>query len=424
MVNKLSVIVLLMPKYLVLTYDLQSLNDILNSALDLKEVTLLLPYSLYKDNILVTAAFGKVIKIRNYLNSAEVEVVAYTELSQTTYQGIIATHEVDILRAARLRTFMSIPGQNYDSALAFRRKTIMKGILQHNQIKVPLFKFIESPTDIIDFMNHTSLPLVIKPDLGTGSEDVKIFQTRKEILSYLKKSSKFHTNQPVDMEIEEFVEGKMYHINGFILNGKIIGCWPSVYPKQSICMTQGNFASSYLLHADNPLVPRLNTYAQNILGILPVPSSMPFHLEVFINKEDEIIFCEIASRIGGKGIRQSWLESFGMSLGRLFVHTQANLQKLNEDTYFPEHPKYLTGEIWFPAKQGKLDHIEQKCPFPWVMEYQTFYKSGDIIHKKMRNINDCLCGISLMTAETEEEMQYRLDQIAHWVYKTVKWSAL
>lgn len=415
---------MLPPKHLALAYDLQSLNDILDSSLNFKEVTLIVPASFYKNNTLMGNTFHKIIHIEDYLHSGAVEASAYQELSSTPYESLIAPHEVDILRAARLRELMSIPGQHYQSALAFRRKTAMKKILQQNQIKIPFFKAIQSPADIIDFMNQAAFPLVVKPDLGTGSEGVTILHTSKDVLTYLKEAPGICANQLLDKEVEEFVDGKMYHINGFVQNGEVIGCWPSVYPQQSICMTQGKFASSYLLSPDNSLVPRLNAYTRHILKLFPISFDMPFHLEVFINQDDDIIFCEIASRIGGKGVRQSWQESFNVSLSRLFVHAQANQPALNENVVFPHHPAYLTGEIWFPTQPGKLNHIEAECPFPWVKEYHTFYQPGDIIHQKTKDINDCLCGISLMVAQTEDEMQQRLSQVTNWVYDTVKWSSL
>lgn len=413
-----------LPKLFALAYDSQSLQDILNSSLNLKETTLVLPSVLYNDHFSSLNVFGKIIKTRNYLSTGEVETIAYTEYSRNPYQGIIASHEVDILRSARLRDLLQLPGQSYESALAFRQKTVMKRILHQNGVKVPFFKNVESASDVIEFIRHTPFPIVIKPNLGTGSEGVDIFQNQKEVLNYLKKSSLFQENSSINMQVEEFVEGTMYHINGFILNGKVISCWPSVYPQQSICMAQGKFASSYLLQHNNPLVSRLNSYAQRVLEILPTPSSMPFHLEVFINKNDEIIFCEIASRIGGKGVRHSWMESFNISLSRLFIQSQANLIDLAGSYHFPNNPNCLTGEIWFPVKQGRLENIEQECPFPWVKEYYAFYQNGDIIHKKLKNINDCLCGVSLIIADTEEEIKKRLNEIEKWVYKTVRWSAL
>lgn len=409
-------------KYFVLAYDAHSLQDILDSSIDLKQVTLILPLSLSKEYFLKLAPFGRVIKAKNYLNSGEVEAIAYREFHKNPYHYIIATHEIDILRAARLRELLQLLGQSYESATAFRQKTMMKEILQQKEIKgIPLFQSIKSPADVIDFMNKNTFPVVIKPDLGTGSEGIAILRSEEDAFSYLTQSSIFQVNQPVDIQIEEFVNGKMYHINGFVLNGKVISCWPSVYPHQSIGMLEGKFASSYLLHSTNPLVPLLNTYTQKILTALPTPLHTPFHLEVFINEDDEIIFCEIASRIGGKGVRQSWLEAFNLSLSNLFVHTQAGLVSRVELASFSDHPQCLTGEIWFPTQPGKLKNIELQCPFPWVKDYKTFYKKGDVVHQKAGNINDCLCGISLLTADTEKEMQHHLDDVVQWVQETVKW---
>lgn len=411
-------------KYLALAYDTHSLQDILGSSIDLKQTTLILPFSLYKEHSLTLTSVGKVIKVKNYLNSGDVETIAYKEFHKNSYNYIIATHEIDILRAARLRKLLQLPGQSYESAIAFRQKTTMKEILKQKGIKgIPLFQSIKSPADVIEFMNKNTFPVVIKPDLGTGSEGIKILKNQDDVLSYLKQSSVFQANQPVDMQIEEFINGKMYHINGFVMNGKLVNCWPSVYPHQSIGMVEGKFASSYLLHPTNPLVPRLNEYTQQVLKALPTPLHTPFHLEVFINEADEIIFCEIASRIGGKGVRQSLQESFNLSLSHLFVQAQMGVldNAASTPASFFDQPQCLTGEIWFPTQPGQLKNIELDCPFPWVKDYKTFYKKGDVVHQQVKNINDCLCGISLLTADTEEEMQVHLEDIVQWIQETVKW---
>lgn len=411
--------------YLALASDLQSLQDILNSSLNHEEIILLLPHDLAEKQSLLLGKIGTLIKVKNYLNSGEVETIAYTQFQKTPYQRIIATQEIDILRAARLRELLHLPGQVYESALAFRQKTVMKEILHQHGIKgIPAFKAVNSPADIIEFMNTHSFPLVVKPDLGTGSEGIAILHTPRQVFSYLEETSLFQVNQPLDMQIEPFIDGKMYHINGFVQEGKVTSCWPCVYPHQSIGMTMGKYASSYLLPHTHPLVPRLNRYAQEVLTALPTPKDTPFHLEVFINQADEIIFCEIASRIGGKGVRQAWETSFGFPLSKMFVHSQAGNVLNSPLPLFPDRPACLTGEIWFPTQPGRLEEIEQQCPFPWVKDYQTFYKAGDIIQQEAKNINECLCGIPLLIAETELEMQHRLETIVDWIQTTIKWSPL
>lgn len=36
-------------------------------------------------------------------------------------------------------------------------------------------------------------------------------------------------DSPVDLEVECFVQGQMYHIDGLVLGGKLKICWPSCY---------------------------------------------------------------------------------------------------------------------------------------------------------------------------------------------------
>jgi len=401
----------------------RALEDIINSQLTLNDITLFIPSSLLTDSLLNFSDFGKVVPVDNYSLDQEVMTLAKNELQSHAYRGIIASHEVDLLRAAQLRDIGHLPGQSYKSANAFRQKTIMKKLLKEKGIAVPAFKSVKTEQDILDFMKDHPLPLVIKPDYGTGSDGIKILKSKEEVNFYIKNKLPSLLSRNIELEIETFVEGTMYHINGFYTKEGDSYYWPSVYPQQSICMMEGKFASSYLLSAENPLVPRLNAYAKKVLEALPTPSSTAFHLEVFLTPDDELIFCEIASRIGGKGVRRSWMESFNISLSQLFVKGQVNFP--HDSASIPKlSPQKLTGEIWFPVREGRLQNLEKECPLPGVKSYHTFFKTGDMISAQAQNIEECLCGVSLLTAKTEDEMQQRLDTVAKWVNETTQWEPL
>lgn len=410
-------------KFLALARDEHSLEDIINSRLTLNDMTLFIPPSLMKSYIFDYSAFGQVVPIDQYfLDSAVIDVVE-NEYGKDAYNSLIASHEEDLIRAAQLRDMLNLPGQSYQSALAFRRKTLMKELLKQGGIEVPAFRAVQTAQDIWDFVEEHPLPLIIKPDYGTGSDGIKILKNKEDIDWYIENKLLSLRLRSIDLEIETFVSGTMYHVNG-IYKGQGEGYfWPSVYAQQSICMMEGKHASSYLLAADNPLVPRLNAYAKRVLEILPTPPNTAFHLEVFLTPDDEIIFCEIASRVGGKGVRRSWKESFNIFLGQLFVQGQANCFP-NSNQLLNLTPQQLTGEIWFPVREGRLLNLETECPFPWVKSYHTFLKPGDIISAEAQNIEECLCGVSLLTAATEEEMQERLNMVAQWVNKTTEWASL
>jgi hypothetical protein len=406
---------------LVLIPDWQSFNDLASSGLNPEDVIVLARANLLKENIACFQPFHKVIAVKNYLNSGEVEARAYREYQKAPYQHLIAIQEVDILRAGRLRTLLKLPGQSYESACAFRNKVLMKQILQKTNFRIPAFREVQNPCDIMDFIKDHPFPILLKPNLGTGSQGVVVFHSQTDVFTFLKQSNALMVNQPVDLQIEEFIQGQMYHVNGLVHQGQVVACWPSIYPQPSIRMQQGKYASSYLLHHENPLVPQLNEYAHQVLQALPTPENTAFHLEVFVTPDQEIVFCEIASRIGGKGVRLSWKESFEIDLGKVFIETQAHLAPKNFDKQRKLKPKMLSGEIWFPVLQGTLQSVASKCPFEWVKNYHVFYQAGDKIKGKAKNIEQCLAGISLLTAQTEREMQQRLEDVAFWFHSKTSW---
>ena len=403
---------------LALIYDQQSLDDLLQSNFPLEKIVLLCPHLLQMTNNLESASFCKIIYPHNYLNTGEVISLAYREYKRSPYEEIIAPHEIDILRAADMRNFLKLPGQHPVSARAFRQKSVMKEILQQHDILVPQFQVLNSPVDLLDFMKKNPFPFVVKPDFGTGSQGVNILRSKEDLVKFLEDGANFQGDTREDLQVEIFIKGTMYHINGFYGENEVIYVWPCIYPQQSIEMLSGRPASSYTLEASNPLVERLNAYAHQVLEILPTPPHTPFHLEVFLTPENEIVFCEIACRIGGKGVRQAWTESLGISLSNLYYEgIRTGLNKIKEEI----SPNILSGEIWFPVKQGKLKCIEATCPFPWVKDYRTFYQGGDIINTELNNINDCLCGSPLLVAHTELEMEKRLGELKDWVQRTTQW---
>lgn len=406
--------------FLALVYDLQSLEDISRSCLPRSTMTIITPLQETPENEALFKGFRKVIIVKDYLNSALVESLVVTHHQKHPFDALIALHEVDILRGGYLRDYLGLPGQDSQSAQAYRCKTQMKHILKKHNFLIPSFKSVQSAVDVLAFMDHHSYPVILKPDLGTGSRGVHIIDSKRQLYTLLKKKKVFAPNQPLDWQIEEFIPGQMYHINGIVVHNEVIASWPSHYPHQSIEMTQGRFASSILLSPENPLTQKLNDYAKKLIQVLPTPSHTVFHLEVFVTATNEIVFCEIASRIGGKGVRNSWFESFGVDLGKIFVESQALGNAYPKLDLPVLKPRVLTGEIWFPARQGTLKSVEKMCPYPWVKEYHVFFKAGDQINKA-QDINSCVGGTPLFTGGSEKEMHHRLNEFVHWFTTHTRW---
>ena len=356
--------------------------------------------------------FSAIIEISPYFDSAQLEKTAYEILAKEKIDRIIALDEFDLLRAARLRDMFSLPGQNYESALAFRDKLVMKSILQQKGFLVPEFAPVESGLDLIEFTQKHGFPVVVKPRRGCAAEGVKILRVIDDLNKLFSNGKFFNEDHQALLMVEKFITGSLIHIDGLIIRGKMIACWPSIYLTTPIDIFDKKPVQSYTLAAENPLASKLITYCSEVLAALPTPDNTAFHLEAFLH-DNEIVFCEVASRAGGGGINSMWKESFGINLEEIFCRLQGDPEfaikvKKNISTLSIE-PKPLSGCIVFPAVQGVITSIPTKCNLPFVGEYIAYKKEGDKISDSLA-ADDGVAEIKLIVSKNETEMVEKMNE--------------
>lgn len=407
-------------RYLILFPHAQWLESLSLEEGLFKNSTLVLPH-----NSLETAQvkrlqpfLGEIIQVENYFTTGEVEWLVYKIFQKAPFDRIIAPDEEDILRAGRLRTLLDLEGQNYESALAFRDKIVMKEILAKKGIVVPPFRALNNYSDFIEFVQSHNFPIVLKPRLGTGCQGIHVLYSEDDVRKILSNPSVFSNSEVPLFQTEIFIHGPMYHINGLAIGERVICSWPSVYLHSALGIIAGTYAASSLLAAENPLTEKLNQYAKKIIKLMPTPQAAAFHLEVFmVDGQDEPVFCEIASRVGGKGVNHSWKTSFNIDLKKLFILMQANID-INVIEQ-PRTPSVISGEVWFPKIKGTLVHIENQCPFPWVKEYEVYSRPGDALSSP-HDITEILGGTPLILGASEIELQKRIEDLEAWFYQNTK----
>lgn len=364
--------------------------------------------------------YFKIIKIKEYFNAGSVEVEAYKLHDYWPFTKIAVLSEPDILRAGRLRDFFSLKGQSYGSALAFRDKAIMKDYLSKSGIAVPRFTRIESAADIWGFITHENkLPIVVKPTRGTATKHTNVLSDMNQVKEFMSFSMTFRDNYDSIYEAEEFIDGIMYHVDGIVASGNILASWPSRYLDTSLGMLQGKVFGTHLLSIENPMVVRLNSYAKEVLKSLPTPTETAFHLELFHTASDDLIFCEIAARVAGGFIRESWMEAFDLDLGKEFLRLQLGKPPSDQLNGFPWKPAYIAGEIAFPVKPGILLTVPTVCPFEWVKKYNLGLKEGDVV-ENAKSIFDAVVEARIIASD-EISFMDRYKQFSEWFSLNTKW---
>lgn len=319
---------------------------------------------------------GNVIYFENFEYSPFKFLQKTINPKEETY--LIGTSEYDLLDLARLRDSFGLKGQKEQSALAFRDKVVMKDIVS-KVIKTPFYKRLENKFDVWSFVNKHGFPVVIKPVDGAGSVDTFVVNTEKELDNTL---DKVWCN---NLMIETFVSGDMYHIDGIFSKDKLLLSRPSKYINGCLAYQENKYLGSVLLDEDNPLYERLNNNVETILKEMPTDKDFPtvFHCELFYTQEKEIVFCEIASRVGGGKIVETLQEVTGTNLLKEWVKGQAGKPITYEDK-----KSGSGGWIFIPSpSKGKVKQVSSLTLPDWVIYEEIRVKENDVIDVALASVD-------------------------------------
>lgn len=352
----------------------------------------------------------------NYIGNGNVELRAIELDEEHQFDYLIALNEFDLLRAAKLREMLGLPGQDVASAEAFRDKLLMKKFAQKAGVKVAEAAKVSQPLDVLQFVTLHGLPVVIKPISGGGSVDTCIIKEQAQLEQFLTSGFGYYIDHSPDYMIERFVPGNMYHVDGFVSRKETILCWPSVYATTCHELKNGGFFASYMLDIDDPLQKRISEQTRKMLQHLPLPEYCTFHIEFFHTPDDELYLCEVASRTGGGLIDKMYIEGFDFDLNRNLVHAQLRDELLS---YPAMQPKKLQGEVLTPIMNGIVKRVPSECPFEWVSYFNCKIKAGDN-YAGAKNSNDTAIDI-LIEADSGAQMRQHIATLEQWLNETLQW---
>lgn len=306
------------------------------------------------------------------------------------FDRIIAPREFDILRAARLREFLGLHGQNEESALAFRDKLRMKDRLSNAGVPLVAYAAIADLGDLLGFIKQHAYPVVVKPRRGGGSGGVHVLRDNGDLMEFLAGAGELASDQGADLLAEEYVEHELLHIDGLIADGECAMMWPSSQGDTScLDMIGGQALHSCLLDGDDPLVEPLRMLTRQGLEALPTPATFMFHAEIFREPGGRLLFNEVASRMGG-GMIENMLElGFGISLPEAYIRAEGG----HDPLVIPGQPLHAAGLALFPPRAGTLREIPTECPVPGIHEFRAYAGPGDLLgaaHTSVEKIGSAL----------------------------------
>jgi hypothetical protein len=324
------------------------------------------------------------------VDKQEVEEILLRYLQKYAPENIrlLTNEDSTQLVCANLREKYNIPGLSADVLLPFVDKVISKERL-NNIVRMPKFvkfdkeQYKKNQESYLKIMVDTlGLPLFAKPiDLVSSVETHYIGDniSLKTIANRILK----HT---YDFEIDEFIDGELFHCDAMIINGEV----------KFFMVGKCSFALSRFFDGkpvgsipitDEILFNKLRVFCGKVFNKLNCPSGA-YHMEVFLTKQTkELVFLEIAARTGGALITKVYEKLFDINIEEINYSIQMGLihdVKISQKNIF-------AGFLNFPKIKGEVISI-QKPIINIEHEFIKFVSPGDKL-QQAENLLDISCSI-------------------------------
>ncbi len=223
---------------------------------------------------------------------------------------IVAGYENYVLPAAHLANRLDLPAPSVEAALAATDKSVMRTqFAAYNPALTPDFIEAGSWDAVEAFMQSHTYPVMLKPAslmkslLITKNNNLDELRRNYEYLQTQIQAiySKFHVTQPPKIILEEFLQGSMHTVAGFVgsdgepaLISDIVDCVTA----QEIGLDDNFLYSRQLPTVLSPEQQRtmLEAARQGVLAL--GLTSTPVHIELILTSDGPKII-EIGARIGG-----------------------------------------------------------------------------------------------------------------------------
>ncbi|WP_405862133.1 hypothetical protein OG407_27770 [Streptomyces sp. NBC_01515] len=363
------------------------------------------------------AGYAHTEAVDGYDTSGRLEERALDLAREHGVTHVVAPHERDLERAAVLREILGLPGQQTETVLPFRDKSLMKELAAAAGVRVAAYREMETATDIVAFADAHGFPVVLKPRDSAGSVGLHILGTREELDTYLAEDFGLYGPDLPNLIAEEYVPGPLCHIDGLVLGGRLALAWPSQYQYAlATFATDTGPRIDLTLDVDDPLSHRLLAFTERLLAALPGPENFAFHAEVFHTPDDELVLCEIACRTGGAAIRDIVTLLFGADPTESWLRAEAGLPVAVGQPPYGERPlpRTMTGQLVLMKRPGRVAAVPDAVPpeFPWVERFRVFVEPGQTM-TAARTSSDFLCTV-LVSGPDRAAVEERLRQVETW----------
>jgi biotin carboxylase len=321
---------------------------------------------------------------------ARLEALTRWLVREHAVERLVTLHEKDVLPAAQLREELGLPGMGVAQALRFRDKALMKDVLREaGYTRVPRFRSLEPGEEVRSV--EWSGPSVVKSRWGVGSSQVRIVESLDAANRAIREMSEGDS-----LEIEEYVEGTMYHCDSVVHEGRVLFTAVSEYLSPPANFRRIRYNGSLLL-TGGPVRQALIQETQDVIHGLGLRSGVT-HIEFFRRSSGEFVFCEAAARPAGGAVDENFRRVYGVNVVRACVELQCGVAPSLPAAV--AEPESTLGVIWvYHSGTGRDRPAVHVRELPGVVSYAF---APQAVPGLVRHMTDYAHKITVSARDREE----------------------
>ncbi len=215
---------------------------------------------------------------------------------------VVGLDEFDVLTAAMTREHLNLPGMSRSHALRFRDKLTMRNIAHGAGIPCPEFVGAFNAERTNQFLTTVPAPWIVKPRHEVSAFGIRKCDTAEEVWGVLTDLDNRNNwrDHPSQFLVERFIEGRVFHIDSVVADGKVVACGVSQYGTTPFKVSHygGVFTSSIVPYRAKERKP-LEKLNVELLSAFEYERGVS-HAEFLQSAETgKFYLLEVACRVGG-----------------------------------------------------------------------------------------------------------------------------
>ncbi|NNE65624.1 MAG: ATP-grasp domain-containing protein [Pyrinomonadaceae bacterium] len=243
---------------------------------------------------------------------------------------VVGLDEFDVLPSARAREYLQIDkGQSRSHALYFRDKLTMRTVASRSGIACPEFVGAFNPSDINNYLEKVEGPWIVKPRTEVSAFGIRKCDSPDQVWNVLTELDSRNTwrDHPSKYQIEEFIDGDVYHVDSAVHSGKIVAAGVNKYGTTPFNVAKGGVFTSYTLDYKSQDRSELLALNEKLLKAFRHKNGVAHAEFLKSNADGEFYLVEVACRVGGAYIANVHEYANGFNLWREWGKLQTETKK-------------------------------------------------------------------------------------------------